>query len=70
MENPTGDLTNSDLKQAGVLAQVDVVASLYDLHELTLATLNDNTAAIACNCKGAITLDQAATYLCHLSSLH
>ena len=70
IENPLGDLTNSDLEQAGVLAHADVAASLYDLRELTLATLNNNTAAITQNQKGAITSDQAAAYLCHLSSLH
>ena len=43
---------------------------LFDLQELTLATLNDNVAAISRNRKGTITSDQATTYLCHLSSLH
>ena len=46
-ENPSGDLTNSDLEQAGILAQEDVAASLYDLQELTLLTLNDNSTAIS-----------------------
>ena len=65
VDNPSGDLTNSNLEQAGILAQVDVAASLYDLHELSLATLNDNTAAIAQNQKGTITSDHVAAYLCH-----
>ena len=43
---------------------------LFNLWEHTLATLNDNVAAVSHNGKGAITSDQAATYLCHLSSLH
>ena len=47
-----------------------MAASLYDLWELTLSTLNDNSAAISRNQKGAITSDQAAAYLCRLSSLH
>ena len=68
--NPSGDLTNSDLEQAGALTQADVAASLYDLRELTLLTLNDNSTAISRNQMGAITSDQAAAYLCHLSSLH
>ena len=46
-DNMTGDLTNSDLEQAGVLAQANVAVSLYDLRERTLATLNDNTTAIS-----------------------
>ena len=69
-ESMTGDLTNSDLKQAGVLSQADVAVSLYDLQELTLATLNDNTATVSCHHKGAVTSDRAAAYLCRLSSLH
>lgn len=36
----------------------------FDLHELTLATLNDNVVAVTQNRKGASTLDQAAMYLC------
>ena len=46
-DNPLGDLTNSDREQVSVLAQADMAASLYDLCELTLTTLNDNTTAIA-----------------------
>ena len=68
--NPVGDLTNSDLEQASILAQANVAASLYDLQELTLLTLNVNSAAISQNQKGAITSDQVAAYLCCLSSLH
>ena len=47
-----------------------MAASLYDLRELTLATLNDSITTIAWNWKGAITSDQVAAYLCRLSSLH
>jgi hypothetical protein len=68
--NRAGDITNSDLEQAGVLGQADVTASLFDLRELTLATVNDNVAAVSWNRKGAVTSDQAAAYLCQLSSLH
>ena len=68
--NTAGDLTNSDLQQASILVQADMATLLFDLRVLTLATLNDNVAAVSQNCKGAITSDQAATYLCHLSSLH
>ena len=69
-ENPTGDLTNSDLEQAGVLAQADVTNMVFDLCNRMLATLNDNIAAISHNKKGAITSDQGAAYLCHLTSQH
>ena len=60
---------SSDLEQARVLAHADVVTLLF-FRELTLASLNDNVAAVSQNCKGAITSDQATAYLCHLSSLH
>jgi hypothetical protein len=68
--NRAGDVTNSDLEQAGVLAQADVATRLFDLRERTLATVNDNTAAVSRNRKGAVTSDQAAAYLCRLSSMH
>ena len=68
--NRAGDITNSDLEQAGVLGQADVAASLFDLWELMLATVNDNMAAVSRNRKGAVTSDQATAYLCRLSSLH
>jgi hypothetical protein len=53
--NHSGDITNSDLEQAGVLGQADVVACLFDLQELTLVTVNDNVAAVLRNQKGGIT---------------
>ena len=70
VDNPSGDLTNSDLEQASILAQADVAAFLDDICKLTLATLNDNSATIARNQKGAITSDHTAAYICHRSSLH
>ena len=47
--NTVGDLTNSDLEQAGVLAQANMALHLFDLWELMLTTLNDNVAAISQN---------------------
>ena len=55
IKNTAGDITNSDLEQAGVLTQANVTNNLYDLHDCTLATLNDNIAAISQNQKGALT---------------
>ena len=57
IENTAGDITNSDLEQAGVLAQADVTNNLYDLHDHTLTTLNDNIAAVSQNQKGAVTFN-------------
>ena len=69
-ENPGGNLTNSDLEQAGVLAQADIVNNLYDLHDCTLSILNDNIAAVSHNHKEALTSNHAGAYLCCLTSLH
>ena len=63
-DNPGGDLTNSDLEQTGVLAQANITNNLYDLHDHTLSTLNDNIAAGSHSHKGALTSDQAGTYIC------
>ena len=64
IEITAGNITNSDLEQAGVLAQADVANNLYDLRDRTLATLNDNIAAVSRNRKGALTSDRAGAYLC------
>ena len=69
-DNPNGDITNSDLEQAGILAQANVMNMVYNHCDCMLTTLNDNIAAISQNKKGAITSDQSATYLCCLTSLH
>ena len=69
-DNATGDLTNSDLEHAGILAQADMATFLFNLWALTLMTLNDNIATISQNQKGSVTSDQATAYLCCLSSLH
>jgi hypothetical protein len=45
--NRARDITNSDLKQGGVLGQADIVASLFNLWELMLVTVNDNVAAVS-----------------------
>jgi hypothetical protein len=68
--NPARDLTNSNLEQAGVLTQADMANTIYDLWDQTLATLNNNTAAVSRNRKGAMTSDQAGAYLCWMTSLH
>ena len=51
IKNTAGNITNSSLEQAGVLAQANVANNLYDLHDRTLATLNDNIVAISQNHK-------------------
>ena len=68
--NPHGDLTNSDLEQAGVLGQADVANEQFDLRELTLATLCDNIAAVSRNRKGSLTSTGPPANMCRSSSLH
>ena len=69
-DNPKGDLTNSDLEQAGGLAQMDVMALDFDIRELTVANLTDNTPTLSRNFKGATTTDGSAAYLCQLAAEH
>ena len=49
IKNTAGDITNSNLEQAGVLTQADIANNLYDLWNHTLTTLNDNIVAISQN---------------------
>ena len=69
-DNPSGDLTNSDLEQAGIIAQADIAAQEFDTREITVATLSDNTPAIGRSNRGATTTDRAAAYLCRPASFH
>ena len=69
-DNPNGDLTNSDLEQAAMLAGADVATEHYDLRERTTASLSDNTPAISRRRKGTVSADSPGAYLCRASSLH
>ena len=69
-DNPTGKITNSDLEQAGVLAQHDIICQLFDTREVTIATLCDNTPAVGRHRRGSTTTDECAAYLCRLGCLH
>ena len=62
-EHPHGDLTNSDLEQAALLAGANIAAREFDLREVTLASLSDNTPAISRRKKGAVSANSAAAYL-------
>ena len=68
--NPTGDLTNSDLEHAGVIAHADVAAQHFDVREATLSLLNDNITALSRSRRGSVTSDKTAAYLLRLASLH
>jgi hypothetical protein len=69
-DNPTGDLTNSDLELAGIIAHKDVLVQHVDARERTFSILCDNTPAVSRSRKGSVTSRSAAAYLLRLSSLH
>jgi len=68
--NPRGDLSNSDLELAGVVAHQDILAQSVNARERTFALLNDNSPAVSRASKGSISSRDSAAYLLRLSSLH
>lgn len=69
-DNPDGDITNSDLEQAGGIAQLDVMAQHFDLREVSVGNLTDNTPTLSRAYRGATTTDGAAAYLCQYAAEH
>jgi hypothetical protein len=68
--NPKGSITNSDLELAGVLCHQDIIAHHADCRERTLATLCDNTPAVAWLKKGSVSNNSSAAYLLRVLALH
>jgi hypothetical protein len=66
----SGDLTNSDLELAGIIAHKDVLVQHLDARERTFSLLSDNTPAVSRSRKGSVTSRSAAAYLLRLASLH
>jgi hypothetical protein len=69
-ENPSGRVTNSDLEQAGLLAQVSVISHHHDVAYATLANGSDNTPAVSRITKGAVSSDGPAAHLCNYACAH
>ena len=69
-DNPSGDITNSDLELAGSVAHNDVLAQFADVAERTVHSSYDNTAAVFWQRKGATTTTGPAAYLLRLQALH
>ncbi len=67
---PTGSISNSDLELAAAVAQPDVICSIFDLTEATIANLHDNTPAVFWQRKGSTTTTGPAAYLLRLRALH
>ena len=45
-DNPKGQVTNSDLEQAGLIAQAGVMCCSHDIHYATLSNVSNNTPAV------------------------
>jgi hypothetical protein len=69
-QNPSGNITNSDLELAATIAQHDVITQHIDIRERTVHTLTDNTPTAAWQTKGSTTTTGAAAYLLRLQALH
>ena len=69
-DTPAGDITNSDLEHAALLAQVDAMCALRPLAYATLENFCDNTPAVSRVRKGAVSSHGTAAALCRLSSDH
>ena len=69
-DNPTGDITNSDLELAGVIAQNDVMSQLWDVRHTTIGTRTDNSPAVGWTLRGSISRDGPVAYLLRLFALH
>ena len=67
-DNPNGSITNSDLEQAGILAQTALMAHHFDVRYATLANGGDNIPAVSRMSKGAVSSDRAPAYLCDYAS--
>jgi len=69
-DNPSGDITNSDLEQAAMVVQLDNIADSYDVRGATISNLTDNTPTLTRHFKGSTATSRPAAYLCQISSLH
>ena len=69
-DNPHGDITNSDLEHAGVIAQAFLIGDMPNSTYATALTGCDNTSAVARSQKGTAPCDGSAAHLCHIASQH
>ena len=68
--NPHGDITNSDLELAGLLAQQDILAQQVNCRGRTMLPLGDNTPMVSWHHKQSTTTTGPAAYLLRLNSIH
>ena len=70
VDNPTGDVTNSDLEHAGLLGQVSLMSTTHDIRYATVVNGCDNTPAVSRTSRGAVTSEGAGAYLCNYACAH
>lgn len=68
--NPQGDITNSDLELAGLLAQQDIIAQAVNCRGRTIVPLGDNIPMVVWHHKDSTTTTGPAAYLLRLNSIH
>jgi hypothetical protein len=69
-DNPSGNLTNSDLEQLALTCHPDILACEHDIRERLICILSDNMAAVSHEHHGSTSTDAPAAYLCRIASLH
>jgi hypothetical protein len=69
-DNPSGNLTNSDLEQLALTCHPDILACEHEIRERSICILSDNTAAVSREHRGSTSTDAPAAYLCRIASLH
>ncbi len=69
-DNPTGDITNSDLELAGGLIQLEALAQTFDIRERTVMSKGDTLNTTFWERKGSTTTDSVPAYLLRLFGLH
>ena len=68
--NPRGDLTNSDLEQVAILAQLHLIGDAPGSAYSTVHIFSDNTPAVSPFQKGAVASDGIPADLCRAAGLH
>ena len=69
-ENPHGTISNSDLELAGHVAHNNVLASIANIENTTVASYTDNTPARYWTKKGSTSISMPAAYLLQLQAIH
>ena len=69
-ENPSGDISNSDLELAGGLLHLDALAQTFDIRERTVLSKTDNLNTLFWQRKASATTDKVPAHLLRLFGIH